>query len=607
LLRRTSKIIAPSARIGRAVLQRKCACGQHTGGGECDECKKKKMSLQRHATSLAAPAIAPPIVHDVLRSPGHPLDSETLADMEPRFEHDFSNVQIHTGEQAAASAGAVNAMAYTVGNSIVFGRDQYAPRTVTGRQLLLHELTHVAQQDHSAPPGEHLPVGPFDSPLETEAHRMASLGASYGPVPARPRQQSSHVPDVFSLRAASTVAQRAATSVLQKDGPQKDPDTPVDRTTLTTLPGYSQKGDTCGAASLVTALIIWDRDRRDPKAPSTAVESACNSILTNLAQYRKRTIDGWNAKGMKGEDLYNTAVATTTGIRDSARVPGGTISEMEYQLMGRVLYLLYVDAGAGLSAAEISAIQRSLGLESGHTEGVQSFAEIFNSSILRGLRPGQIAQIGWYVKTGKPDAQGLVNVTHHAFLIGRRQDGTWFLSDQGPTPAVEMTAADLGMLQSLMTTASRTGSYWMFTGSLSDFKMLVVGGWTGVRLLTDRATVESKAASIVTPGTFLAEVDAGALTIGDKLTAGDFVSRHYSLAEAKSVDTASFGGLIVEMPQGVFSYYRTNLITHDDNLKVTGIDQDDSKGGLLDHREFFHAWLRLCTKDTCRASLLQVY
>jgi hypothetical protein len=128
-----------------------------------------------------------------------------------------------------------------------------------------------------------------------------------------------------------------------------------------------------------------------------------------------------------------------------------------------------------------------------------------------------------------------------------------------------------------------------------------------VRLLTDRGAVEKKTASIVPSGTFLAEVDFGALTTGERLVSGDFVSRHYSLAEAKSVGSAGFGGLIVEMPEGVFSYYRTNLVTSEDNLKVTEIDQDDSKGGLLDHKEFYHTWLRLCTNDQCRASLLQVY
>ena len=59
------------------MLQRTCDCGQHTGGGQCEDCKKKKkMPLQRHANGSAAPAVAPPIVHDVLRSSGQPLEKD---------------------------------------------------------------------------------------------------------------------------------------------------------------------------------------------------------------------------------------------------------------------------------------------------------------------------------------------------------------------------------------------------------------------------------------------------------------------------------------------------------------------------------------------------
>lgn len=91
----------------------------------------------------------PPIVDDVLRSPGQPLDSTAREFIEPRFGNDFSNVRVHTDERAAASARAVQARAYTVGGNVVFGTGQFAPRTAAGRRLLAHELTHTIQQrDH---------------------------------------------------------------------------------------------------------------------------------------------------------------------------------------------------------------------------------------------------------------------------------------------------------------------------------------------------------------------------------------------------------------------------------------------------------------------------
>lgn len=97
-------------------------------------------------------ADVPPIVGEVLRSPGRPLDRSTTAFMEQRFGHDFSKVKVHNDSHATASAEAVNALAFTNGNHIVFGARQYAPSTSWGRSLLAHELTHVLQQDATEHP-----------------------------------------------------------------------------------------------------------------------------------------------------------------------------------------------------------------------------------------------------------------------------------------------------------------------------------------------------------------------------------------------------------------------------------------------------------------------
>jgi Domain of unknown function (DUF4157) len=162
--------------------------------------------LQRRASAAAplAPAAAPPVVHEVLRSPGQPLEAKTRAFMEPRFgydlsqirphatgsthsggdlkigavddpaenaaegvasriaqispdpgglQHDFSRVRVHTGAKAAESAQAIGARAYAVGHDIVFNDGQYDPRSSGGRQLLAHELAHVVQQETEPQPG----------------------------------------------------------------------------------------------------------------------------------------------------------------------------------------------------------------------------------------------------------------------------------------------------------------------------------------------------------------------------------------------------------------------------------------------------------------------
>src|SRR2546421_590450 len=163
---------------GSHLLQRACACGQHTiAGGECEACRQKREgALQRSAVTSAPMNGIPPIVHEVLSSPGQPLDSGTRAFMEPRFGYDFSQVRVHTDGKAAESARAVNALAYTIGHNVVFGAEQYASTTPDGRKLMAHELTHVIQQDDNAYAQQrNTTIGPMQDAHEREAERLALL------------------------------------------------------------------------------------------------------------------------------------------------------------------------------------------------------------------------------------------------------------------------------------------------------------------------------------------------------------------------------------------------------------------------------------------------
>lgn len=107
-------------------------------------------TLQRrtiNSTSTAASSTAAPSINQVLNSNGgHPLDDSVRTPMETHFGQDFSQVRVHTDGHAAESAQSVNALAYTVGQDVVFGAGQYKPTTHTGQRLLAHELTHVVQQ-----------------------------------------------------------------------------------------------------------------------------------------------------------------------------------------------------------------------------------------------------------------------------------------------------------------------------------------------------------------------------------------------------------------------------------------------------------------------------
>lgn len=169
--------------VAGGVLQRKCACG---AGKKCEKCDEEPLLIQRAArNSERATGNSegiPPIVHEVLRSPGEPLDTATRAFFEPRFGHDFAQVRVHSDARGAESARAVNALAYTVGREIVFADGRFSPRTDEGRRLLAHELTHTIQQSQGVTASlasQHsddgsLPVSQIDDASEREADQVAS-------------------------------------------------------------------------------------------------------------------------------------------------------------------------------------------------------------------------------------------------------------------------------------------------------------------------------------------------------------------------------------------------------------------------------------------------
>jgi Domain of unknown function (DUF4157)/Protein of unknown function (DUF3238) len=253
--------------LGNRILQRKCACGGSPGlSGECAGCHGKKpkreaLNSQFEAEHLHA---VPSIVHEVLRSPGQPLDMDTRAFMESRFAHnfggvrvfhnawhapqgrmtvgpahdefeqetkrvshglttsrknlqsdgrrpgyDFSRVRVHTDKQAAESAKAINALAYTVGDHMVFGPGQYAPDTLEGKRLLAHELTHAIQQraGPTGPAAMILGMSRSDDIAEHEASAVEDAITHDAPVPP------------LRLRAGHIARQEAATPLVPSTPP----------------------------------------------------------------------------------------------------------------------------------------------------------------------------------------------------------------------------------------------------------------------------------------------------------------------------------------------------------------------------------------------------
>lgn len=187
---------SPAPALVHGVLQRKCAgCGNHNlAGGECADYKKKD-PLRRKATCGAEVQEVPSIVHDVLSSPGQPLETGTRTFFAQRFAHDFSGVRVHADSRAAESARAVNALAYTVGQQVVFGAGQFRPETTSGKHLLAHELAHVVQQQGANPGAlSTFSIGGANDPAEHEADLAAARVISGSETPAAATASAATVP-----------------------------------------------------------------------------------------------------------------------------------------------------------------------------------------------------------------------------------------------------------------------------------------------------------------------------------------------------------------------------------------------------------------------------
>ncbi len=525
---------------------------------------------------------------------GDRMDATTMTFMAGRFGRDFADVRVHTDAVAAESARALDARAYTVGRDIVFGAGQYAPSTDYGRRTLAHELAHVVQQGNGrtqAPaddPGSRLVSDPSDD-LEREADvasRRAMAGDHAVSADLRQPDGGGHA---GVARGSSPLASTAAAPAA------------IQRLTPVPTPDFAQRGDTCQPASMITALIVWDRERADPANPNRNLVGVCEAALLYMDMHKPKLVADWSAGGADGLKTFTDAWAMVTKARDDLRKPGSAPTESQYQDLGELL------SRFGDSTETILV---KLGLKAPASAAANNLADIFSSPALTGLTPGQTAQVEWYVNTTAINAgTGAVmpSTGYHAFLIGLSKDNTWFLSDQGNKPPLKLEAASLPDLKKALEQAATAGKSWIKTDPATSRLLLT---WTGVHVLAQQ-DYDAPFKGLVAPGTFLAEVDAGPLTTGERINAWDFLARYNSLNEAYSNFLVGFGsghgGLVVEEPAGFFTLFKTSPVS-DDNVTETSIDASDSKDGLLGGTHTFtHAWLMLGTKMGRKMRPFSVY
>nr|WP_286160546.1 DUF4157 domain-containing protein [Streptomyces yunnanensis] len=180
-------------RAGRVRAERGTVAGLPGAGGRAG----RVCVLQRWAGNAAlarlvsGPGVggdAGSVVRRVLCGSGRPLPQEVRRDMEGRMGADFSRVRVHTGAEAHAAAGAVQAHAFTSGEHVAFANGRFAPATGSGRRLLAHELAHTVQQASGevagAPGPQGLRVSDPQDHFERAADRLAQQALSGGTRPA---------------------------------------------------------------------------------------------------------------------------------------------------------------------------------------------------------------------------------------------------------------------------------------------------------------------------------------------------------------------------------------------------------------------------------------
>jgi hypothetical protein len=142
------------ARLARAAqeeeaAQLKAEVPEISHMGEQDEEMQYKSVQRNDAASPEGGTVSPELqrrIEGVRNSGGEKLPDSEREFFESRMGHDFGDVRIHTGSEAAQVSRDVNAKAFTIGRDVVFGEGEYRPGTTEGRRLMAHELTHTVQQ-----------------------------------------------------------------------------------------------------------------------------------------------------------------------------------------------------------------------------------------------------------------------------------------------------------------------------------------------------------------------------------------------------------------------------------------------------------------------------
>jgi hypothetical protein len=165
---RTGKISGLPAGLPTAFF----AAGAQIAAGEHDT----SPAIQFKGETGGALSDQSPLAIQEQLGPGHPLDGGTAARIGTALGTDFSHVRAHTDATATDLSKRFNARAFTVGNHIAFGAEQYRPGTLVGDALIAHELAHTIQQRGPLSPSQVMQRGETNSNLYEEEADISAVG-----------------------------------------------------------------------------------------------------------------------------------------------------------------------------------------------------------------------------------------------------------------------------------------------------------------------------------------------------------------------------------------------------------------------------------------------
>lgn len=275
---------------------------------------------------------------EATRGGGKALDGNLRGTMEQSFGRDLSAVRVHTGGDADRLSRSLGADAFTTGSDIYFRHGEYRPETEAGKELLAHELTHVAQQGPAVQ--GRLTVGAPDDAYEREADETSRRvvrhdrqdPARYLRQPAAERLASGSRRIRRKLRFTGTAPHLARVMTLLNGG----------------LFGYTVSTDAAGNLSIAA--------NQDVGPPSPSQQALYNRLNTIVGDSRQVTIavesGGMALGGSYAIGTIDVADLEAFGRGEGLSAVGALIHEVEEQYRKQVSGQGYATAHAGAMVAE---------------------------------------------------------------------------------------------------------------------------------------------------------------------------------------------------------------------------------------------------------------